>query len=107
MRNSQSHIPFHRTIQQTTVKCKINTAIGHLASQLVVTPSQHSHLNHASSGQVFRLRGKGVPHLKGGGQGDQFVTVKIIAPKNLDVRSQELLREFARLNPEDPRLKTA
>ena len=59
-----------------------------------------------SSGQVFRLRGKGVPYLKGGGQGDQFVTVKIVAPKNLDVRSQELLREFARLNPEDPRPKT-
>jgi len=55
-----------------------------------------------SSGQVFRLRGKGVPHLKGGGQGDQFVTVKIVAPKNLDTRSQELLREFARLNPGDP-----
>jgi molecular chaperone DnaJ len=57
-----------------------------------------------SSGQVFRLRGKGVPHLKGGGHGDQFVTVKIVAPKNLDTRSQELLREFARLNPDDPRL---
>jgi DnaJ-class molecular chaperone len=56
-----------------------------------------------SSGQVFRLRGKGVPHLKGGGQGDQLVTVKIVAPKNLDTRSQELLREFARLNPGDPR----
>ena len=54
-----------------------------------------------SSGQVFRLRGKGVTHLKGGGQGDQFVTVKIVAPKNLDARSQELLREFARLNPDD------
>jgi len=58
-----------------------------------------------SSGQVFRLRAKGVQHLKGGGQGDQFVTVKIIAPKNLDVRSQDLLREFARLNPDDPRAK--
>lgn len=56
-----------------------------------------------SSGQVFRLRGKGVPHLKGGGQGDQFVTVKIVPPKNLDARSQELLREFARLNPDNPR----
>ncbi len=59
-----------------------------------------------SSGQVFRLRGKGVPHLKGGGQGDEFVTVKIVAPRNLDARSQELLREFARLNPSDPRPRT-
>jgi molecular chaperone DnaJ len=56
-----------------------------------------------SSGQVFRLRGKGVPHLKDGGVGDQFATVKIVAPRNLDSRSQELLREFARLNPADPR----
>jgi len=56
-----------------------------------------------SSGQVFRLRGKGVPHLKGGGQGDEFVTVKVVAPRNLDSRSQELLREFARLNPAHPR----
>ena len=56
-----------------------------------------------SSGQVFRLRGKGVPHLKSGGQGDQFVTVKIVAPRNLDSRSQDLLREFARLNPVDLR----
>jgi len=58
-----------------------------------------------SSGQVFRLREKGVPHLKGGGQGDQFVTVKIVAPTNLDSRSQELLREFARLNPWNPRAR--
>jgi DnaJ-class molecular chaperone len=58
-----------------------------------------------SSGQVFRLREKGVPHLKGGGKGDQFVTVKIVAPTNLDSRSQELLREFARLNPWNPRAR--
>jgi molecular chaperone DnaJ len=52
-----------------------------------------------SSGQTFRLREKGVPHLKGGGRGDQFVTVKITVPRGLDTRSQELLREFGRLNP--------
>lgn len=56
-----------------------------------------------SSGQVFRLRGKGVPHLKGEGRGDQYVQVKIVLPKDLDARSQDLLREFGRLNPQDPR----
>jgi len=56
-----------------------------------------------SSGQVFRLRGKGVPHLKGGGRGDQYVEVKIAIPKGLDARSQQLLKDFERLNPEDPR----
>ncbi len=56
-----------------------------------------------SSGQVFRLRQKGVPHLKGSGRGDQYVTVKIVVPENLDERSQQLLRDFMRLNPMDPR----
>ena len=55
------------------------------------------------SGQVFRLRGMGVPYLKGSGRGDQFVTVKIVVPQNLDARSQELFRELGRLSPEDPR----
>ncbi|MBI3989258.1 MAG: molecular chaperone DnaJ [candidate division NC10 bacterium] len=55
------------------------------------------------SGQVLRLRGKGVPHLKGGGRGDQYVTVKVALPTHLDARSQELLKEFGRLNPYNPR----
>lgn len=56
-----------------------------------------------SSGQVFRLRGKGVPHLNGSGRGDQFVEVQITVPKGLDARSQQLLKDFERLNPENPR----
>lgn len=52
-----------------------------------------------SSGQTFRLAEKGVPHLKGAGRGDQFVTAKITIPRGLDTHSQELLREFGRLNP--------
>ncbi|MBI2883286.1 MAG: molecular chaperone DnaJ [Candidatus Methylomirabilis oxyfera] len=56
-----------------------------------------------NSGQVFRLRNMGVPHLKGTGRGDQFVTIKIVLPRNLDARSQELFRELGRLHPEDPR----
>jgi len=56
-----------------------------------------------SSGQVFRLRGKGVPALRGGGRGDQYVTVKVVVPRPLNARAQELLRELARLDPEDPR----
>jgi DnaJ-class molecular chaperone len=56
-----------------------------------------------SSAKIFRLRGMGVPHLKGSGRGDQFVTVKIVLPRNLDARSQELFRELGRVRPEDPR----
>ncbi|MBD3309326.1 molecular chaperone DnaJ [candidate division KSB3 bacterium] len=55
------------------------------------------------SGQKFRLRGKGVPHMKGAGRGDLFVTAKVQTPKHVDTRTSELFREIARLNPKDPR----
>jgi molecular chaperone DnaJ len=55
------------------------------------------------SGQKFRLRGKGIPHMGGVGRGDQFVTVKIVTPKYVDTQTSELFREIARLNPTDPR----
>lgn len=55
------------------------------------------------SGQKFRLPGKGIPHMKGAGRGDQFVTVNVVTPKYVDTRTAELFREIARLNPLNPR----
>ena len=46
-------------------------------------------------GAVFRLRGKGIPYLRGSGRGDQFVSVNIKVPKNLTGSQKELLRQFA------------
>jgi molecular chaperone DnaJ len=46
-------------------------------------------------GAVFRLRGKGIPYLRGSGRGDQFVTVSVKVPKNLTGSQKELLRQFA------------
>jgi len=46
------------------------------------------------SGSVFRLRGKGIPFLRGKGRGDQYVKVEVETPKNLSQRQKELLREF-------------
>lgn len=57
------------------------------------------------SGQTFRLPRKGMPHLKGEGRGDQFVRVKIVLPRNLDERSKQLLQDFERLNPFNPRME--
>jgi molecular chaperone DnaJ len=56
-----------------------------------------------SSGQIFRLRERGMPALRGGAAGDLMVEVSISAPGVVDERSKELLREFQRLNPENPR----
>ena len=43
---------------------------------------------------TFRLRGKGIPYLRGGGRGDQYVTVRIETPKDLTREQKELLRKF-------------
>ena len=48
-------------------------------------------------GSVFRLRGKGIPYLqsKGGGRGDQFVTITVTVPKNMTSEQKECLRAYA------------
>ncbi|MDP6484833.1 MAG: DnaJ C-terminal domain-containing protein [Nitrospinota bacterium] len=55
------------------------------------------------SGQTFRLRGKGMPHLKGNGQGDLYVTAHVVVPKDLSDESKALIRELERMNPANPR----
>ena len=47
-------------------------------------------------GTVFRLRGKGIPYLRGSGRGDHYVTVNISVPKNLSHSQKEALREYAK-----------
>ena len=56
------------------------------------------------TGQTFRMRGKGTPSLLNPGlRGDQYVEVRVIVPRVADERSKQILRELAKLNPEDPR----
>ena len=56
------------------------------------------------SGQKFRLRERGFPSLRNPSlRGDQFVEVKIMLPRILSEETKEVLRQFERLNPENPR----
>ena len=47
------------------------------------------------SGTTFRLKGKGIPSLNGRGRGDQYVTVYIETPRNLNKEQKEALKKFA------------
>ena len=55
------------------------------------------------TGQQLKLKGKGVPHLGGGGTGDHYVTIQVVTPTGLSERGKELLRELDGLDPSDPR----
>ncbi|WP_242344245.1 molecular chaperone DnaJ [Anaeromyxobacter terrae] len=53
------------------------------------------------SGKVFRLKGKGIPALSGGGRGDEHVRVLVETPTHLGKEQRELLERFAALSGEE------
>jgi DnaJ-class molecular chaperone len=57
------------------------------------------------SGQTFRLRGRGAPSLRDPTvHGDQFVEAQVILPKVISEETKELLRKYAQMNEENPRV---
>jgi len=48
------------------------------------------------SGSQYRLRGRGMPSVRGGAKGDQLVTVHVVVPTKLSKRERELLEDYAR-----------
>ena len=57
------------------------------------------------SGQKFRLRRRGAPSLRDpDAHGDQFVEVQVVLPKVISEETKELLRKYAQMNAENPRV---
>lgn len=53
-------------------------------------------------GTTFRMRGRGMPHVRGTGRGDHVVTVHVIVPTKVSKRQRELLEEYAAsVGPDD------
>jgi molecular chaperone DnaJ len=53
------------------------------------------------SGKVFRLKDRGMPGLRGGGGGDQYVKVMLEVPERLTAEQRQLLEKFAQISGED------
>lgn len=53
------------------------------------------------TGQVFRLRGRGVPTGRGGRRGDLLARVNVDVPDDLDAEQEQLLRQLAELRGEE------
>jgi len=83
----------------------------HLRGQLSDTTAElvgkAKELAGATGGQVFRLRGQGLPRLAGEGTGDLYVTIRVEMPTGLDARTQDLVRQLERLMPAEPRAALA
>ncbi|MFP7733185.1 molecular chaperone DnaJ [Priestia aryabhattai] len=53
------------------------------------------------TGTKFRLKGKGVANVRGYGQGDQHIHVRVVTPTKLSEKQKQLLREFAELSGQE------
>ncbi len=77
------------TFVQATLGCEIEIpTIDGKVTQRIPEGTQH--------GTKFRLKEKGIPSIRGGSRGDQYVRIIVEVPKNLSSRQREILEEFAK-----------
>lgn len=92
------HCTIPVTLPEAALGAKIEVPTVSGKAQLRIPPG-------TQSGQIFRLKEKGAPSLRSNARGDQYVEVKIVLPKVIDEDSKELLRQFAKRNPDNPRVE--
>jgi molecular chaperone DnaJ len=91
------HITLPVTVAEAALGGRIDVPTIDGRAQLRIPPG-------TQSGQKLRMRDRGVPSAtREGTRGDQIVIVEVSVPQVRDERSREILREFAKLNPDDPR----
>ena len=92
------HITVPVTIAEATLGAKVDVPTIDGRAQLKIPPG-------TQSGQKLRMRERGVENAQRPGQrGDEIVTVEVVVPTLQDERSKEIMREFAKLNNQDPRV---
>ena len=96
---------FEREGQDLFVDIPVSPAVAALGGEIAVpTPQGEAQLKipaGTANGKVFRLRGKGVPSLRGGYPGDLDVRVVVEVPARLDRRQRAALEEFQKLASPD------
>ncbi|OGN97977.1 MAG: molecular chaperone DnaJ [Chloroflexi bacterium RBG_13_50_21] len=95
-----SHKYFRRRESDILLDLDINIAQAALGAEVDVPtvdgPTKLKIPAAIQPGKVLRMRGKGVPHLRGNGRGDQMVVVNVEIPKNLTPEQRELMEELAK-----------
>lgn len=95
----QSHKYFERRNKQILNTVGINVAQAALGDDVEIDtldgPVVFTIPPGTQSGQQFRLRGRGVPDVRGGERGDQLVTVEVVIPKKLNKEQQQLFEELS------------
>ncbi|MCW5876187.1 MAG: molecular chaperone DnaJ [Anaerolineales bacterium] len=95
----REHKYFHRREDDILLDLDVNVAQATLGAEVEVPtvdgPAILSIPAGVQPGKVLRMRGKGVPHLRGGGRGDQLVMVDVSIPRKLNAEQRKLFEELA------------
>jgi molecular chaperone DnaJ len=96
--NVRQHDHFRRDEDDILYELPINVVQAALGAEVTVpTVDGEAALTipaGTQSDKVFVLRGKGVPHLRGGGRGDQYVRVFVVTPTSLSKEQRALLEQL-------------
>jgi molecular chaperone DnaJ len=96
------HERFRRDAMDVYVDVPISFAKAALGGEIQVPTLEGDTTMHVAAGtqsaSTYRLRGKGMPSVRGGGRGDELVTLHVVVPTKLTKRERELLESFAREN---------
>ncbi|HEU5458076.1 MAG TPA: J domain-containing protein [Terracidiphilus sp.] len=93
------HLTVPVTVPEASLGAKVDVPTIDGRAQLKIPPG-------TQSGQKLRMRERGVESAHHAGQrGDEIVTVEVVVPQLQDERSREIMRELAKLNSQDPRVK--
>ena len=96
--NVKNHNLFERRGDDVWCDLTITLTQAVLGSEVVV-PTLDGKVNYSihegtQPNDVFRLKGRGIPHLGGRGKGDQYCRVVVEIPKNRNNKQKELIRQF-------------
>lgn len=97
--NVRDHKYFHRRDDDILLDLDINIAQATLGANVEVPtvdgPAELSIPSGIQPGKVLRMRGKGVPHLRGSGRGDQMVMINVAIPNKLSAEQRKLFEQLA------------
>jgi molecular chaperone DnaJ len=96
----KQHKFFRRREQDILLDLNINVAQATLGAEVDVPtvdgPEKLKIPAGIQPGKVLRLRGKGVPHLRANGRGDQLVVINVEVPKHLSAEQRRLFEQLAK-----------
>ncbi|MCL5958708.1 MAG: molecular chaperone DnaJ [Chloroflexi bacterium] len=96
----KDHPYFQRHGSDILLELRLNVAQAALGDTIEVPtvdgPAELKIPPGTQTGKVFRLRDKGVPHLRGSGRGDQMVTARVVTPTHLTDDQKRLFEELSK-----------